>query len=153
MNIEKDLSIDKFNLDKEAVEHSSKLFQYSEMLTEEKKNLSDIELQLEIQSASVARQIRSGDYPGTKDLKLTEGVVKEIVSTDQTLVDLQRKIIEQKAYVAKLAAVVDAFQHRKYMIIKTIDLFLANYFTDIKPSKTNTSVDMEQLRGLASEAD
>lgn len=151
MNIERDLAIDKFNLDKEAVEHATRLFSYSELFNDEKKKLADIELELEIKTASKARDIRSGTYPGTKDQKITEGAVKEILATDTDLIDLQKKIIDQKSYVAKIGSVVDAFQHRKYMIIKTIDLFLANYFSDVNPSKKPSAVYEEQLRGLTDE--
>lgn len=148
MNIEKDLSIDKLNLDVEVQKHSSLLYQYSEELNEHKKELADLELQLEIMTATVAGKIRKGEHPEAKDQKITEGFVKEILAKEPELVALQREIIEQKSLVQKLSSVVEAFNHRKYMLIKLIDLYLANYFADVKPSKKADAVAEEQIRSI-----
>lgn len=152
MNIENDLAIDKFNLDEEVQKHSSLFYMYSDKYNEEKKNLSTLELQLDIRTATVASDVRNGRHPKAKEVKVTEGAIKEILETEDELIKLKKEIIGQKAYVQQLGSVVDAFQQRKYMLIKLIDLYLANYFSEAKPSKKHSAVDEEQLRGLVHES-
>ena len=130
MNIEKDLFVDLQALDEMIKDQPIKLFRYSEALAEEKEKLGDLELQLSIKTAKVEKAIRAGEYAPAKDVKLTEGTVKAFIADDIDLIELHKQIIKQKSYVAKLAGVVDAFQHRKHSINNGITLWTQNYYAD-----------------------
>jgi len=118
-------------------EHSSKYHTYNDEYTSQKTVLAKMELQLELEEARVAREIRAGKYPGA-DGKITEGAIKEIINADEDLHKIKLNILEQKDYVAKLWAIVDAFQHRKYNLNKAVDLWISGYYADPKPTKKTT---------------
>lgn len=135
MNIEQDLYVDIHSLDEMIKDQPLKLFQYIELVSSEKEILGDLELQLAVKTAQTEKLIRAGEYPDAKDVKITEGTVKALLADDKGLVDLQKKIIKQKAYVAKLSGAVDAFQHRKHSINGAITLWSQGYFADnFKPT-------------------
>lgn len=150
MNIKEDLAIDDLELDKEFREHPSLLFYYSDMLNDEKAKLNDMDLQLSVLTAQTATSIRKGEYEPAGDVKITENYVKELLESDKDLVDLKRKILTQKDYVGKLSATVEAFQHRKYSLIKLADLWISNYHSEVRPTERKTSRDVKehQIRGM-----
>lgn len=147
-NIQEDLDIDLLNLDQMVKTHPARLHHYSELLTDQKEKVSFLELQLDIKTAEVSKSIRKGEYPPSEGVKITETAIKEYVDTDKGIVSMKETIIKEKAYMNKLAATVEAFNQRKYSLIKAVDLWMANYYSDIKPSKNGKRFHDDQMEGI-----
>ena len=137
-NIKEDLDIDLLNLDQMVKTHPAMLHHYSELLTEQKEKFATLELQRDIKIAEISKSIRKGEYPPAEGTKITETAIKEYVDTDPAVVAMQESIIKERAYMGKLAATVEAFNQRKYSLIKAVDLWIANYYSDIKPSSARS---------------
>lgn len=130
-NFQEDLEIDRHNLEEEWYTQPANVMRYSEALAEAKRELSDMDLALKVRKAEVALSIRNGEYPDAPS-KITEGVVKELIEADKELSGLQREINEKREEVDKIEAAVNAFQHKKHALIKTTELWIAGYHSEVK---------------------
>jgi hypothetical protein len=152
-DIQADLEIDPNNLEIAAVQHATLLDHYSEEYTKAKDEYRFMELDLNVLTAKKAALIRSKRYPDLgEDFKPTDKSVESILTADEEIVAETRKVLKQKSYVERMGSVVDAFGHRKSMIQKLVDLFIYNYYSDVKPSKLGKSVistNDPQLKHLA----
>lgn len=153
LNFEQDVRIDRYALEDELEYQSSLLYQYDEELNEEKKTLSQLELELSVLEAETAYKIRQGTYG--YDGKVTESVVKELVDTDKAVNAKRQEVIEQKRVVNQTASAAEAIRQRRYMVQKLVDLYIYEYFNNVdgrgsRPSGANTDrVADDQINGLA----
>lgn len=154
LNFEQDVKIDKYNLDSELQNHSDVLYYYDEVVSEEKRILSNMELELSVLEAETAYKIRNGSYGF--DGKVTEGVVKELIEKDKDVVALRKKIIEQKRIVSRTASAAESMRQRRYMLQKLVDLYIYEYYNSVKENGSRPSmaggrnVEDDQIEGLAS---
>lgn len=153
LDFEQDVRIDRYALEEELENQSVLLYSYDEEMNEQKKILSQKELELSVTEAEIAYAIRQGTYG--YEGKVTESVVKELVEKDLSVIDLRREVIEQKRVVNQTASAAEAIRQRRYMVQKLVDLYIYEYFNNVdgrgsRPSGANTDrVADDQINGLA----
>lgn len=152
LNFEEDIKIDPHSLEDELVGQSQLLFWYDEEMNEQKKVLSNLELELSVLEAEISYKIRKGSYG--YDGKITEAVVKELVEKDEDVVKQRQKVIDQKRITSKTASAAEAIRQRRYMLQKMVDLYIYEYYNGVKTEGSKprvaggVSVEEEQVNGL-----
>jgi hypothetical protein len=124
---EKDLSIDKFNLDKDVLSHSGIYFRYSELCVDAKNTVVRLKDKLELQKAEEELKVR--DYYKKNEIKYTESVIASEVIKSPAVVSLLNSVRDAEEVFNKLQVAVNAFEARKSQLDNAVKLFCANYWS------------------------
>lgn len=130
LNFREDLEIDEMDLEKELAYQSILYYDYSEAFSDAKEELSKLELKLSVKKAEVGFAIRSGTYG--YDGKVTEGVISELIEKDKDVIAIRKEVIQKKRETDKIASATEAVRTRRYSLQKLVDLWIYNYYNDVK---------------------
>ena len=126
-DVEKDLSIDKYQLDKECITHPTIYFRYLEAAREadtlvaEKKDLLKITL--------AKAQIRIRDQFANEGKKVTEALVSATVDSDAEVVEVEKQLREAQETSIKLNSAIKAFDTKKSSLDNLVKLYCSGYFS------------------------
>jgi len=126
-DVEKDLSIDKFQLDKECLTHPSIYYRYlqaageADRLVAEKKDLLKV---------TVARvQIETRNRFADEGKKATEGLISASVDSNAEVVEVSNQLREAQETSIKLNSAIKAFDTKKSSLDNLVKLYCAGYFS------------------------
>jgi len=143
---EEDLSIDKDALDKELVTYSEVFMKWSEYLAEAMAERDDKRSEIEIKKAQLDKEIRVAP----KDFgleKVTESAISNVITENEKIQELNKEYAEFVKRVNILSAARDAMNHKRRMLEKVVELFLAGYWSDPKLRKeSKNELDMKMRR-------
>jgi hypothetical protein len=122
-NFAADVSIDPDNLDQECLEHAGRYQRYSEEMAKAKVALEKGKRELEVTLALVELAIRRGEG------KLTEAMVKALVTTDPRTQLAYEKYYDIKKEYEILNTAVSAFEHRRTNLSDLVRLHAQSYFS------------------------
>lgn len=146
----KDLSLDKDALDKELVEFSEMFMKWAERYAESIAERDERKSEIEIEKAKLDKEVRS--KPEDFNLaKITENAILNIIVENEKMILLNKELIECNKRVNILGSVKEAASHKRKMIEKLVELFLAGYWSDPKIKKENKNeldVKMRRRRKL-----
>jgi len=143
MNYEKDLEIDKNDLDNIFVKQPILAMKYQELLAKKQTERDDLKLELEVLEAEIDKEIRN-KY--TK--KPPEVEIKNMVIMDKkriAKIKEHNKIIEEYNI---LKGAVNSFEHRKKSLEKLTELYIAGYFSTVKQNTKENSIHNKQKSNL-----
>ena len=139
MNFYEDIKIDKYNLVEENIRHSTLVMQYHEKLSEAIRKKDDLKLEMEVLEAEIDREVRDKKHKLLdKDVKITEALVKVIVSSDDRRIKLQKKINKAVEDVNIYRGATEAFSHRRNNLDNVTSLFQKGFFSE--PNGKNEAV-------------
>ncbi len=123
-----DIKIDKYHLDEEAVKHPHIVLKWLNLLTQAnavlskaKEGLTDIQLELYIKG-------KSGQAEHDLNVKPTEKTIEAWIRQQPEYRDALHKVSKAEQQVAYLNNAKLVLLHRKDMLIKEIELWMAGYF-------------------------
>jgi len=126
------LKIDEDKLDKVCFTHADTYFDFAKALADAREEVNLAKARLDVVEAEAEEEIRK--FPRRFKLKepIREGQIKLKVVLHPAVQKATDRLNKRKAKVGVLEAAVNALEHRKRMIEKAVDLFLANYFSKPK---------------------
>jgi len=127
LNFDKDLSIDKYQLDKECVTHSQLYYHYSELAANAKNNVGILSDNLKLLMSETNTKIRNRFIK--TETKYTEALINAEVEKNQEVVEAREKLRDAELNLAKIQAGVSAFEHRKSQLDNLVRLYCAGYFS------------------------
>ena len=129
--IEKDLTIDRFNLAEESTRGSSIFIKYSRLLTNERTSLASLRLRIEELIRQKTRYYQGKadpeEYKDDKDYfkysseKKTNSQVDQLVQTDPQVMKMREQIIIREEKVSLLSEVMKEIHRRSFNIKNAID--------------------------------
>ena len=126
IDFEKDLSIDKYALDMEAITMPGIYFRYADLVREAKSNVSD---KKDMLAATVAEtNIRIREEAAQSGRKLTEGLVQAMIDSDKGVLDAKRELRQAEAELARLNVALSALETKKSEIDNLVKLFCSSYY-------------------------
>jgi len=137
-SVERDLSIDKHNLDTEWVNHPTNVLHYSEQAIEAERVLARLELKKDAIVATLDEDARRSDE------RMTENKVKNYIIRQPGYQAVEEEIIEAKYELNMLKAVVKALDSKRKGLEKIVDLYITNYFSEPR-SPIGAELVQEQL--------
>lgn len=146
-----DLSIDKFNLDKELVSQAQLFMSYGEDHAEAVAERDLLKRRLEVERAQKALLIRKqpDEYGFTK---VTDKAVEALIDTDKDIVALENIFIEARKQVMILDTAKEAFDQRRSTLIMLCKLYLGEYAGDPTVSSKDVEEKEPNLRANLREA-
>ena len=115
MDIEKDLKIDKFNLDEEWGRQAMLVEQYTESLATSLKALDELKLILDRVISEKKQEIRKAGivFIEGKGIKPTENGLNEMMELEPTVQEYKKKVVDKEYEVNCLKGVVEALRNKK----------------------------------------
>ena len=115
LDYEKDLEIDKFSLDAECMDQSRRFAKWGKLWSDAEKERDEIE-------ARTAMDVRTN--PEKYGLnKVSESGVESSVNSNQEVINIRHR-------VSVLRVAKNAFEQRRSMLEKMVDLFLSGYWAE-----------------------
>lgn len=150
IDIESDLSIDKFKLDNECVTHSVTYYRYCELQAEAKNDVGVLSDALKLKMGECNIEIRNEFIK--KEIKFTEAVIASEVEKDDSIIEARDNLRKGELEFARIQAAVSAMEHRKSQLDNLVKLYCAGYFSTVsggKPRETvNEMASREARQGL-----
>jgi len=139
-----DCRINKYRLDDECSEQSSKYLYYSELQAGAKDQESSDQDALERIKAEVEMKIRENPPEG---VKITEGSVKALVDSSKEVEEARKRLREARNYRHRVDAVVNSLGHRKAMLDDLTVLWSKGYYmVDTGHIRSGSDAAQEDLR-------
>ena len=127
-NIQNDLSINRFQLDLEAVSLPSIYFRYSDAVREAKEIVSEKKDALEAVLAERNLAIREECSQSGK--KVTESSVTAMINSDKEVLEAKRELREANAVWGRLQVAVSALEVKKNGIDNLVKLYCNAYYAN-----------------------
>lgn len=127
-NVEKDLSIDKYKLDLEAMSLPSLYFGYADAVREARDIVS--EKKDKVAAVLAEREIAIREYCATNGEKVTEGIIKAKVESDSEVLNARKEFREANAVLGRLQVAVSALDTKKAEIDNLVKLYCSSYFVN-----------------------
>lgn len=128
VNFEKDLSIDKYALDMEAISMPSIYFRYADLVREAKSVVSEKKDNLSAITAETNIRIREEASQGGK--KLTEKLVESMVDCDKEVLEAKKELRMAQADLDRLNVALSALETKKSEIDNLVKLFCSSYYAN-----------------------
>lgn len=142
-DIEKDLSINKLNLDAECLSHASLYFKYADACSDAKTEVSNKKDMLKATLAS--REIAIRANLAESGVKATEALVTAKVTSDEEVLRAQKELREAEATWAKLQVAVDAMDTRRSELDNLVKLYCAGFYASNDARGYGETRDREQM--------
>lgn len=124
-----DVSIDKFNLDRECVRQASLVERYGGELALAKKSLAKAKFDKEMLMSEVGLEIRSGNIPEKyASVKVTNESVKEFIEADPAVIAAKKKMFKAQYAVNVLENALVAFSDKRRQLDNLVRLHQTKYF-------------------------
>jgi len=122
----KDLEINKYALDMEAITIPGIYFTYADMAREAKTNVSE---KKDMLTAIVAEtNIRIREEASQTGRKLTEGLVTAMIDSDKGVLAAKKELRMAEADLARVNAALSAIEVKKAEIDNLVKLFCSSYY-------------------------
>lgn len=133
-NIEQDLSINRYQLDLEAISLPSIYFRYSDAVREAKEIVSEKKDQLDAVLAE--RNIAIREECANNGTKVTEGIITAMVNSDSEVLNAKKELREAMAVQGRLQVAVSALETKRNEIDNLVKLYCSAYYTnkDVQPN-------------------
>lgn len=130
MKVQKDVTLDKNNLDVEWEQQSNLMEEYTKMLARSNKEYSDIKLLLDnIVSGKKLEWRLDGEIKlNGKTTKVTEGSLDNAIDVDEECIKQKKLLIEKQYEIDVLKGVVEALRNKKSALEYEVQLYLSGYF-------------------------
>jgi hypothetical protein len=122
-----DIKINKFRLEIECEKHSASYYHWANRLAEAKSKLNEDDDYLKLISAQRELSIRNNwlDSYG----KQTEGAIKAVLETDETIIKAKKTLSDSQRDVNHLIAAVSAMDHRKSELDNLVTLLVKGFYS------------------------
>jgi len=144
MDIEKDISIDKFKFEEEIIKQSVLIQEYHEYLAGLEKKRSEIKLELEVFEANLDKQIRQ--VAKEKGEKTTEGQISAEITTNKERIKLVQEKIDIEKECAVFSGVVASLEHKKRMIELLNQNYVSGFFSAPVLKETRKNIQRKRLK-------
>jgi len=124
--LDKDLAIDKYNLDSLCENQSSLYFFYSEKLAKLDNELGDIKFKLKETEAGLDIYFRTNGI--SPDIKTTEAAISSAITSNKEVSDLRKDVIEKQKEMNSLENMLKALDQKKKMLELLVQLYVHNYY-------------------------
>ena len=133
-NIEQDLSINRYQLDLEAISLPSIYFRYSDAVREAKEIVSEKKDTLDAVLAE--RNIAIREECANSGTKVTEGIITAMVNSDSQVLEAKKELREAMATHGRLQVAVSALETKRSEIDNLVKLYCSAYYTnkDVQPN-------------------
>lgn len=130
MKVQKDVTLDRNNLDVEWEQQSNLMEEYTKMLARSNKEYSDIKLLLDnIVSGKKLEWRLDGEIKlNGKTTKVTEGSLDNAIDVDEECIEQKKLLIEKQYEIDVLKGVVEALRNKKSALEYEVQLYLSGYF-------------------------
>lgn len=130
LNYEKDLEIDKFQLDKECLTHAKMYYNYAEAAQDAKARISKAKDNVEFVTAKRNIEIRK-EYE-TIGKKFTEAVITSELALDKDVIFAKNELRDAEELYGKLQVAVNAMEIKGNELDNLVKLFGSQYFSTTK---------------------
>ena len=134
-NIENDLSINRYQLDLEAMSLPSIYFRYSDAVREAKEIVSEKKDNLDAVLAE--RNIAIREECSVNGTKTTEGIISAMVNSDPEVLEAKKELREAMATHGRLQVAVSALETKRNEIDNLVKLYCNAYYTNKEPSSSS----------------
>ena len=131
-DISKDLSINRYQLDLEAISLPSIYFRYSDTVREAKEIVSEKKDNLDAVLAE--RNIAIREECSTNGTKTTEGIIAAMVNSDPEVLQAKKELREAMATHGRLQVAVSALETKRNEIDNLVKLYCNAYYTNKEPT-------------------
>ncbi len=138
-NIEQDLSINRYQLDLEAISLPSIYFRYSDAVREAKEIVSEKKDTLEAVLAE--RNIAIREECANSGTKVTEGIITAMVNSDSEVLNAKKELREAMAVQGRLQVAVSALETKRSEIDNLVKLYCNAYYTNKDPQSPSNFKD------------
>lgn len=130
MKVQKDVTLDKNNLDVEWERQSNLMEEYTKMLARSNKEYSDIKLLLDniISGKKLEWRLDGEIKLNGKTTKVTEGSLDNAIDVDEECIEQKKLLIEKQYEIDVLKGVVEALRNKKSALEYEVQLYLSGYF-------------------------
>ena len=139
-DIERDLAIDRFKLDLEAVSLPSVYFRYSDAVREAKEIVS--EKKDAVDAVVAEREIAIREECANNGTKTTEGVIKAMVNSDKDVLAAKKELRDAMAMHGRLQVAVSALETKRSEIDNLVKLYCNAYYANSPVEPSNFKSDM-----------
>jgi hypothetical protein len=148
VDVDVDLSINKFQLDKECVSHASLFYRYSEAAVMAKQRVGELSDALKLTTAEQNIKIRN-DFIA-QGTKFTESVIEAELTKDKKVQRAKSELREAEKVYALLGTAVSAFDHRRSELDNLVRLYQAGYWAQPSGEKSTVTEQVQtgQRRAL-----
>jgi hypothetical protein len=140
LDFQKDLSIDKYSLDRECVSHSSLYFKYAEKFQEAKNEVSKMDDKLKLLYAEKNIEVR--EKFNLKGVKTTEAMITAELEKDSEIIEMKNQLREMQKTANILGVGVQAMEARKSQLDNLVKLFCAGYYSTNTAPMTNNAMEI-----------
>lgn len=127
------VSIDEHALDKECVRLPSQYRQAAYNAAETNRDIDELKRELKVVDAEVCLRVRKEPTKYGLD-KITEGALKEMVTLNPKVRELEGKIAALEHKVAMQKALCSALDMKKRSLTNLVELHSAGYHAEVRPS-------------------
>ena len=142
MNIEEDLSINKYQLDAEAISLPSLYFRYADAVREAKALVSENQDNLKVVLAE--RNIAIREECATNGIKVTEGIISAKVDADAEVNNARKELRNAEAILGRLNVALSALETKKSEIDNLVKLYCNSYYAN-KDANGNNEFKSEMI--------
>lgn len=128
------LAIDKYDLDRETAEQPDLYRKHAKIACQKRFDYDTAKANHEVLKAQIELEVRR-DPEKFGLSRITEDLVKAVVTTDQRLIASTKNLLLLKKESAEYDILTDALQQRKKSIEDLIQLFFRDYFAKPKTKK------------------
>ena len=139
-DIERDLAIDRFKLDLEAVSLPSIYFRYSDAVREAKEIVS--EKKDAVDAVVAEREIAIREECANNGTKTTEGIIKAMVNSDKDVLAAKKELRDAMAMHGRLQVAVSALETKRSEIDNLVKLYCNAYYANSPSEPSNFKSDM-----------
>lgn len=145
-DIQKDLSIDRFKLELEAVSLPSIYFRYSDAVREAKEIVS--EKKDAVDAVVAEREIAIREECANNGTKTTEGIIKAMVNSDKEVLAVKKELRDAMAMHGRLQVAVSALETKRSEIDNLVKLYCNAYYANspAEPSNFRSDLTGRELR-------
>jgi len=128
-NYKKELEIDIYNLDKELERQSVLFMKYAEAEVDASDERDRKKRALDVLRADLDKEIRSKDPKKYGIEKFTEAAIAGLILTDERYKAAELEFLEKNKRTKLLGSAKEAFEQRKRMIEKLVDLYISGVYS------------------------
>jgi hypothetical protein len=139
-----DVNIDRYALDKECEEHSSKYLYWSQILANKKHELDKAKNKLHLIESTANLNYRKNPPEG---VKITESTIQALLDTDAGVTKVKDELTDIGHELSVISSVVNALEHKRSELNNLVQLQISGYYSGIKTDSTDDKADKvrEQL--------
>lgn len=128
LNIEQDLSINKYQLDSEAITLPGLYFRYSDAAREAKSLVSEKSDNLKVVTAE--RQLAIREQCANEGKKVTEAIIAAMVDSDPLVIEARKELREAESIYARINVAVSAMDTKRSEIDNLVKLYCNAYYAN-----------------------